>query len=906
MLFSLVIAFAAVNLALAFRHCAGNNYQFPFIGACAHTYPPLAVATFLVNLIHPIGFNATLIGSAVLPIAEIIFSLIPDISSGQSQEQQFTRPLYASFVAIVFLPIHYSTEKQNRERFLLAKRLQQLTFAARCRKEQIAASLASFCDEDHLKLLLNGTVVSDIAPVASVMITAIDNFPAWRQGWLPKHALAMVDLLFESLESSRQMLGVEKISFRGDKLISAIGLRVSSTEHGLVRNTFGDPSRLLGFAVRQRFAASGIETKLRSSGPLLPKLRWGFGRDSCRGFLVPGSVVHYLIRGAAFDQASAELEKSTPGVIEVPAALLGYCHEFNIETAASARGEGTVICLDARFRAQNPEAASLQTNLLVDAGLHANRVIAPSSSDATQQRHSNSDDPMGVWSMKSFPGNSNNSLLHAPSTPKVGQPSVLDNDDYQDASFVDLFRLEQPEGYAEFQEHRAKKVQPVSLAVWFTTLALYLTVFVLEGNIDVVYGVLLVVGFGLLVIPLLPLPSAPRSWLMFIVSVVELLILSSFSLIRQDSLLTSFVTYSLNILLMIFCALARHAPAAVVSSFALIYYLVLVVLTLTHPDRFTGEPGRVAVRLVVGLFFDAAIVVSRIQSDRRVFDNLLRRKALQEREVAEKQVHEQVLRMILPDYIVPLIAQRQALGSGGMLIDALPDVSLLLLKFNPASHLGSVPAPDLARSPTARSAPAGWESMLKVSQLMDSFIQGAESMLYLIRADGDTFCYGGPLHRNLNEFEELPATSNFAGRAVKRFALEKAADAAGVELLRLLRLALDNCESCTAVLHRSDALASVSGVRRPSFALFGPVTETADAILEATKSMSVDGHAFLGPAKRQQVIATASFVESRSRFPEAWTSAGLTVGPSLPLAAKPLGLQRLFYLGIESAGNPTQ
>jgi hypothetical protein len=122
--YNIVLLFAAANLALESRTCATFNHPYAYVEQCARNYPTLVINVMFINFIHPIGFNANLVLSTVIPLIEVIYSSYSSLARGQHSEQRYTRPLYAFVIAAHLLPIHYSHEQQDRERFLLAKRLQ--------------------------------------------------------------------------------------------------------------------------------------------------------------------------------------------------------------------------------------------------------------------------------------------------------------------------------------------------------------------------------------------------------------------------------------------------------------------------------------------------------------------------------------------------------------------------------------------------------------------------------------------------------------------------------------------------------------------------------------------------------------------------------------------------------------
>jgi hypothetical protein len=860
--YNIVLLFAASSFALESRTCAAFNHPHAYVEQCVGVYPFLVLTVILVNFIHPIGFNANLVLSTVIPLVELFYSSYSPLAHGQPAEQRFTRPLYAIVVAAHLLPIHYSHEQQDRERFLLAKRLQQLTVTARRRKEQVAASLASFCDPDHLSLLLSGSVVDHTAPVASVMITAIDNYCVWRQGWLPKLALGMIDIVFESLDPIRIGLGIQKVADRGDRLILAHGLQTTSPLPlpRPLESQGADPSRLLAFAAKQCL----IILRLKRTWKLpfqLPKLRWGFGRDSCRGFLVPGSVVHYLIWGAAFDQASIELEQSTAGVIEVAESIIATCKEYEIVNQPSSRGGPIRLCTEVKNRAKADDSlAVIDLDRSVESGVDSQVLPdSPVAEDKKAKKACSSSTNMSpsVTSGMGAPMHSSSATLPSREKPPT-------ENDLPKTTYLDLLNPKQPEGYAEFQEQGARTLLPVSLAVWFALLSLYMAIFVIEDSVDAVYGVMLAVGYLALLLPLLPWKFLPCRWIIFTVSLMELAIISSFSVIRQDSLVTKFITPPWISLLCTFVAVARHVPTALVTVVIVCHNTTMFVLAFSHPQRFPWEVQRSVVRLSTGVLFVFAMLIIRAGHHRRVFDFQRRCKSLQDQAIAEKLIHEKVLRMILPEYVVPLVAQKQETGRmADMVADTLPDVSLALFRFQRFSSA---------------------EEMLRVSQMLDGFVQKSGS-LHLVYADGDTFTCGGPLQRDVKGWEQKPATSSFAGRAMGRFVLERVADQAAMDLIRLVASVI-NQAACTAVLHRGDGLAVVTGERRPTFSLFGPVCEVARNILEA-------GYFQTYVASESVALATSTFVEASRNYYDTWKGAGLALGASVPFSMKAGGVQRV-------------
>jgi hypothetical protein len=462
----------------------------------------------------------------------------------------------------------------------------------------------------------------------------------------------------------------------------------------------------------------------------------------------------------------------------------------------------------------------------------------------------------------------------------IDEDPVADSQVVEELSFFQVFSLHQPHGFASFQEDQAVRGVHVGISVWFSLLFIYMGVFLMEDELDLAYAIVFLVAFAALVIPILPLRTNKR-WLLFLMSFIELWTLMAFPLIRQNSLITSFVTTLINLPLVTFLCVSMVVHVHVIALSAASYYSAVVVLSFAHPKRYSLDSARSIIILLLGAGFDVTIVMIKALHNRRAFEFQESQRKLKAAAVAERNFHEKVLGMLLPRYVVPLVARRQehqAIHRSDVVLDYLSDVSLLLIRFSRFSS---------------------WQEMVRVSTRMDRFImESSARTLHLIYADGDVFSFGGPLQKNLNDLLLWPATSQFAGKGFREFATETMADDAAEKLIVLLselRAFRTSGVDYTAVLHRGDGLASVFGNRRPIFTLLGPVTEMAHQILAHQSRLLVESDGSIFPVL-SSTVATAHFVDPAYRFAPAWVR---SLPPSAPCAVKSLGLLRLYTIPSE-------
>jgi hypothetical protein len=860
-LFQFMFTLAGINFAVESRDCAVDGHDANYIATCFRSYNYNILIPLMIQIFVPTGFDVQVPRLALLPFAEFLLSVLPSAPRGQPAAQMVSRPFFAFAICASFGSFYYVHEKEDRERFLFAKRLQELTFAATARKEQIAGVLDSLTTGEQLNLLLSGDVISDVSTQATILISMVDSFQIWRQKWLPRHAVSVLGNLFEALEQKRIALKVERIAYRGDQLITAVGLKTMSVGNAAQMNTSG----ILMFATMQRFLCKRLAMASSSQKQRAPVLRWGIGHGECRGFLVPGSVVYYMVMGPAMVEAKENLKHSPSGVLEVQSRVVEMS-SANVIVGPSSRGKGIFACIGVAPRTVadhltvtdlSVEATSIATTQTQESGLVN---IQPSSVRRGSVLQGGAQEEP-AQAMQSLELSAIVKKVRIQEAAKSQGSTLIPRLGPEPTVFLELFRPAQPEGFGHFQEELAVTHQRFSVAVWFTMICIYLSVFLLEDDLDLLYGLIFVAAFLLLFFgAALPLPSV--RWGVFVVSLLELGLLTSFFIIRQNTILTVFVVPRLNILFLTFLVAGTQGVHPLLTAAIIVCHGVMMVLLIFfHPGLALFRDRWGVVMILATFAVNVVTLVNRARHSRRVFDTLSARKELQRAAVSEKDTHEKVLRMLLPHYVVPLVAKRQEEGKNvDVVMDHLPDVAVLFLSFN---------------------AFETWQDMLQVAQLLDGFTQSGSPVLHLIHADGDHFRVGGPLRRDLSDFGRQAAVSLVAGKPLGNlFAAELAADVASLELARLVGNLLTAQVKCVSVLHRGDGLAAVFGYRRPSFALLGPVAEAAQCIVDAVSG---------GPSSNTVTLATFQFAEMANRCAGAWAGTGVTLNPAIPIAIKGLG-----------------
>jgi hypothetical protein len=209
------------------------------------------------------------------------------------------------------------------------------------------------------------------------------------------------------------------------------------------------------------------------------------------------------------------------------------------------------------------------------------------------------------------------------------------------------------------------------------------------------------------------------------------------------------------------------------------------------------------------------MMIHRQQATHRFYTFVADSERLASEANEDRDLHERVLGMLLPSYIVPFVALKQRDAMTDAIADSLTDEALLYLR------MPVLPFDDLL------------EACRRIQGVV-----GEQREVGIVYMDGDTVIVGGPLQRPRVELGSQPAVSRYAGVAYRQLR-ETVANDASLCLVKVLKTASRLGVKITAVLHREDALAVVLGSKRPSFSVEGRAAEVGWMLLNSVADGSM-------------------------------------------------------------------
>jgi hypothetical protein len=449
-------------------------------------------------------------------------------------------------------------------------------------------------------------------------------------------------------------------------------------------------------------------------------------------------------------------------------------------------------------------------------------------------------------------GSSGDEASHSSSSMVVPTPTYV--------PLKQLFAFWHDAAYLSFVRTAVKSRRLMSVALWICITFCQLSVALPQMSTTVGAAICLALAFF---VPLLYWVPFDEIIVASVLAFLETVILFGVSVFSKPSLLNRNLD-RLHLEILLFVLTGTDGVPLWISGF------LTLALWLTQTGLMFSRVGgfleaRPLAWQVLTLPLYAVLLISSAMTTHRVFLDATERQRLKEEAENQQLRYEQVLKMLLPQYIVPLVAKKQesALYSGipqmrgawgqtimpswarttDAVVDSLPDIALLHVRF-----------PVLRFQELVRLC-------RRVDQQLESLTEWDEPKL--IRMEGDQVLLGGPLQRPTVVLETMPATSQMAGVALGRIFQEKVTTRTSVSLVavlgKLLRLA-----PITAVLHRGDGLAVVFGSQRPTFSIEGCVMESSSLLLSATPEASaVMSSKFYGSLPTEELNAATEAANLR-------------------------------------------
>jgi hypothetical protein len=218
---------------------------------------------------------------------------------------------------------------------------------------------------------------------------------------------------------------------------------------------------------------------------------------------------------------------------------------------------------------------------------------------------------------------------------------------------------------------------------------------------------------------------------------------------------------------------------------------------------------------IITYILPMVLVLVKTMAVRKEFKQLKNLADLHRRAATDRRTHEALLNLILPSYIVTLIANVEGRDSKQAVSDAIWDAAMLLVKF-PSFISGGI------------------EQKFVLLSRISEFVQRQKD-ISLLHTDGDVAMICGPLARP-DDADSPQKVLSSAQRTFRRRIQENVATVASLSALLtlkfILRLLAPFDARPTAVLSRADGVAVVFQHRRPVFQIEGRIAELSRAILQ--------------------------------------------------------------------------
>ncbi len=149
---------------------------------------------------------------------------------GQPAEVKLSRCVYTFSVFAAFLALYWWREVEGRRRYFLVRRLASIEASKKIKMESLAQTLLSLAAPDQVHALLQGRSLRIESSRCTILVTEIDQYLSFRQQMDPYKAVRLLDEVFGDMELLRKSLRLQKLYFRGDVYIIAVGLQEPSAD----------------------------------------------------------------------------------------------------------------------------------------------------------------------------------------------------------------------------------------------------------------------------------------------------------------------------------------------------------------------------------------------------------------------------------------------------------------------------------------------------------------------------------------------------------------------------------------------------------------------------------------------------------------------------------------------------